>query len=584
MPSDELFAQHKILGRLGEGAHGTVYRAEDPDGRLVALKVLRPEVAEDPEIGQRFRREARIAIAVVDPHVVRGYAAGEHEGKLWLTSELVVGGSLDDLRQRSGGRLPLGLALRAFADLLTGLAAVHRAGLIHRDIKPANVLLDANGRAKVADLGLARSTAAGRTAYTAAGMIVGSPAYMAPEQIQAERDLDIRCDLYSAGALLVHCLTGDLPFNAGSALDMLRQHLQQPPPRLRTRLADAPVELERLVDDLLAKDPARRPSDPLAALTRVQAIQAALAGAATVAEGATLPADLSADSAAVTFPGTLADGATAFPGTIPDHGAAFPATIPDGGAFPPTMPEHGVPATVPLAGGAATVPLPMEHRTLTRASASGHPRIVAALGAHRIFVYAGGRLQFGRDGTDLGRNDVCLRLFPAAARAEDSKRISGVHLRLHARSDGVLVEDLGSALGSELDGRRLPANTPVPVHGRARLRIAGVLDLDVIPLAPAFLATIAGDAVATAPAVLVRRLGNGVEHSYLLVPGTARVCADAADGVVAGPGCDLLAHAGQVWRRAGDQAVPLLAGDEVPAGPAALRFQLFDPRVQKDQS
>lgn len=598
MPSDQLFAHYQILGRLGEGAHGTVYRAEDPEGRLVALKVLRPEVADDPEIGQRFRREARIAIVVVDPHVVRGYAAGEHDGKLWLTSELVVGGSLDDLRQRSGGRLPLGLALRTFADLLSGLAAIHRAGLVHRDIKPANVLLDAHGRAKVADLGLARSTAVGRTAYTAAGMIVGSPAYMAPEQIQAERDLDIRCDLYSAGALLMHCLTGELPFTAGSALDMLRQHLQQPAPRLRTRLANAPVELERLIDDLLAKDPARRPADPLVALARVQAIQAALSGAATVATdaragAATLPADLLGAQA---FPGTLADGATVFPGTIPDRSNdLYPLTLADGGAFPPTMPERGFPATlatgadVPAtvaqdAGDALTVPMPHERVALARGEGVGSARMMLTLGAHRLFVYAGDHLQFGRDGVELGRNDVCLRLFPAATRADDARRISGIHLRVHAQTTGVSVEDLSSALGSELDGRRLIANTPVPVRSKARVRIAGVLELEITPLPPALFVTSDGQALSGAPAVLVRRRDNGSDHAYLLLPGTARLRADAAEGVIAADGCDLLNLAGTLWYRAGERALPLSPGAALPAGPAMFQIQAFDPRVQKDQS
>src|SRR5262249_53124313 len=219
---DELgrLGPYRVLAVLGAGGMGVVFRAEDPQlNRLVALKAMLPSMAGAESGRQRFLREARAAAAIKHDHIVSVYQVGEDRGVPFLAMEFLEGEPLDK-RLRREGKLPVVDVLRFGREIALGLAAAHKRGLMHRDIKPANLWLEAEtGRIKVLDFGLARA-AKEASPLTQSGAIVGTPEYMAPEQIQG-RDLDERCDLFSLGCVLYRMSTGQTPFTAADMISTL---------------------------------------------------------------------------------------------------------------------------------------------------------------------------------------------------------------------------------------------------------------------------------------------------------------------------------------------------------------------------
>nr|MBA3938581.1 serine/threonine protein kinase [Planctomycetota bacterium] len=192
---------YRILARLGAGGMATVYRALQVGlQREVALKVVAQHLAGDADFGERFLREARAGALVNHVNVVACYDAGRADGQLYMAMELVSGGDLAQLLERKGGTLDEALALNLMRDSAAGLEAIEAAGLIHRDLKPANIFLTERGVAKLADLGLVRFT--GDDRVTQPGMVMGTPAYISPEQARGVADVDIRTDIYSLGASL----------------------------------------------------------------------------------------------------------------------------------------------------------------------------------------------------------------------------------------------------------------------------------------------------------------------------------------------------------------------------------------------
>ena len=266
-PGLERIGPYRITGTLGAGGMGTVYRAmQESLGREVALKVVNPASAADPRFQDRFLREARVMAQIQSPYVVSCFDAGMADGQLYMALELVKGGDLLGLLQRKSGNLSEPLALALVRDCLEGLEALEAARLVHRDLKPANIFLSDQGRAKLADLGLARpikQAEADRT--TMAGMIMGTPAYISPEQARGEDDIDVRADLYSLGATLYHLLTGSTPFPANDPIATLMRVLNDPlpdPRDLRPDLSEAAVTLVRR---LLEKERTKRPPSARAA-------------------------------------------------------------------------------------------------------------------------------------------------------------------------------------------------------------------------------------------------------------------------------------------------------------------------------
>jgi len=253
-------ACYEIVGPLGAGGMAEVYRALDTRlQRLVAIKLLSDELA-DVSARRRFQQEAQAASSLNHPNIVTVHDVGDHEGRQYLVLECVEGGTLEEwLRQEAR-------TWRQVADLLAGvadgLATAHEAGILHRDVKPANILVSSTGHAKLADFGIAKLAGDGATdeagalreALTRTGVVVGTVAYMSPEQVEG-KPLDPRSDAFSFGVVLYEALTGRRPFSTDSQLGLLDAILHEPP---RPMEGDYPAELRVVVEKALEKDPADR--------------------------------------------------------------------------------------------------------------------------------------------------------------------------------------------------------------------------------------------------------------------------------------------------------------------------------------
>jgi serine/threonine-protein kinase len=236
---------------------GVVYRARDRVlGRAVALKELPAHFTDNPQLAARFRREARALARLSHPHIVQVYDLVEAEGKLWMTMELVTGDSLESELEREN-RLPLDRALELAQQMAEALAHAHEEGVIHRDFKPANVMVDRTGRAKVADFGIAKLSRDPK--LTQAGAILGSPAYMSPEQATGD-EADARTDVYAFGATFYEMLTGAPPFDGHDVASVLMQHITTPPVPPSDKGIELPESLEALVLATLAKKREERPA------------------------------------------------------------------------------------------------------------------------------------------------------------------------------------------------------------------------------------------------------------------------------------------------------------------------------------
>lgn len=257
LASGERFAnRYSIVQLVGRGGMGTVYRARDMElEEDVAIKTLLPEMVLDSGLVDRFKDEIRLARRLSDRHIVRTHDLGEWGGVYYLTMEFVEGITLRSLLD-TRGRLAVGPVLAVASQLARSLEVAHEHGVIHRDIKPQNLLLDADGVLKVMDFGIAR-LAERDSGRTEAGLVVGTPAYMSPEQLLGE-GLDSRSDLYSAGVVLYECLTGQLPFDADSAISLIAKVLSENPRQPGDIVADLPPPLGTLVMRLLAKRPEER--------------------------------------------------------------------------------------------------------------------------------------------------------------------------------------------------------------------------------------------------------------------------------------------------------------------------------------
>ena len=274
LQGDELgrLADFRVLELVGQGGMGIVFRAEDTRlRRLVALKVMQPRFASETKIRQRFLGEAQAMAALKSDHVVTVYEVGLAGDLPFLAMEFLEGEALDSLHKRVG-QLALAQVVRIGKEAASGLGAAHARGLVHRDIKPSNLWLEApTARVKILDFGLARLNSGDRQA-SQVGLIVGTPAFMAPEQARGEA-VDYRADLFSLGCVLYWLCTSQLPF-AGtdvlSTLTALATHDPKPPQALSGHVGPA---LSDLIMDLLQKDPCRRPTSSQAVLDSLAAIE-----------------------------------------------------------------------------------------------------------------------------------------------------------------------------------------------------------------------------------------------------------------------------------------------------------------------
>ena len=251
---------YTIEGEIGRGGMGVVYRARDERlQRRVAIKVLPPELAFSSEIRQRFTREAQTAARLSHPHIVPIHDVGEGQGIVYFVMGLIEGESLA-ARIRRRGRMPAEETRRIMRETADALSAAHAMSVIHRDIKPDNILLEGTrGRVMVTDFGIAKALSASSGAtLTSAGMAIGTPSYMSPEQAAGEREIDGRSDLYSVGIVAYQMLSGQLPFSAPTVAGILMKQITESAPLLHEAYPDVPEDLSLAVARCLEKDPANR--------------------------------------------------------------------------------------------------------------------------------------------------------------------------------------------------------------------------------------------------------------------------------------------------------------------------------------
>ncbi|MCX6901307.1 MAG: SUMF1/EgtB/PvdO family nonheme iron enzyme [Verrucomicrobia bacterium] len=254
---------YEIISKLGAGGMGAVFKARQPVlDRIVALKVIAPQVAQDPSYIARFQHEAKSAARLNHPNIVQVYAAGEDSGMHFMVSEFVEGESLQQRLSREG-RMDPQEALATCVFVAEGLKhAWDEARIIHRDIKPDNIFLSVKGVVKVGDLGLAKSVGPETSAaLTQSGTTVGTPFYCSPEQAQAEKEIDFRADIYSLGCTLYHMLSGKRPYDSGqnqSPMSVMVKQIHDPPPAVLQVWPECPMPLVMLLGRMLKKNPNER--------------------------------------------------------------------------------------------------------------------------------------------------------------------------------------------------------------------------------------------------------------------------------------------------------------------------------------
>jgi serine/threonine-protein kinase len=252
--------RYRVQARIAQGGMATVYVGHDTKlERTVALKVMHANLVGDEEFVRRFIAEAKHAAALSHPSVVAVYDQGTSKGHVFLAMEYVPGRTLRALLTERG-RLGPRQALEIMQPVLAALGAAHRTGLVHRDVKPENVLLNADGRIKVADFGLARTESASKQTKT--GMLIGTVGYLAPEQV-VSGDADARTDVYAAGIMLFELLTGRQPHQGGTPLSVAYKHVNEAVPLPSSVIPGMPPQVDALVASTTNRDPARRPSDAI---------------------------------------------------------------------------------------------------------------------------------------------------------------------------------------------------------------------------------------------------------------------------------------------------------------------------------
>ena len=528
-PPGRDFTPYRTLARLATGGMGAIWLAAAPNEQLVVVKTLLDGatgdgvVATDPEGDlwivepthaegeprkerpgsdalQRLERETRITRSLDHPHVVRCLDQGlTSDGQMFLVLEHMASGDLQELLA-DHGPLPELLTLSIARQVCAALAVAHRSHLLHRDVKPGNIFLAADGHAKLADFGFARSNQLNRTQLTLAGSVLGSPLYMAPEQVAADTALDIRCDLYGLGCVLFHCLTGEPPYH-GSMHAVLRAHCTAAVPQVAERRSGLSPITGALVTRLLQKAPADRHPDPEAVATELTAALSSLGHDPTML----VP--------------------------LPHHGADSSARLTT--AVKPTVDED----------------LTCDHLVLTGDGTADEPL--------QLCCFACPRLVFGKlRGPGV---DVCVRNYPEEEHRTACIAISRQHLVLTVADGQVMIEDLGSANGTLVDGAVLPARSAQTLaSGQAhRVELARTVALEMRPLL-------------RVPGVLISRPDNRPQLHYALI---------ADDMTIGGPGADLVLdgahgciHLGRDQGRWAQRATsvapwrPLHSGDHLDCG------------------
>lgn len=242
---------------LGQGGFAWAFVGRESDGTPIAIKVLKPQYAGDPQFETRFRKESETAAKLEHPNIIRIRSVAKSGQHVYFTMDLCA----DSLAARIAreGPLPEADILRLGRDIVAALHFAHKQGVIHRDLKPDNVLIRSDGTAVLTDFGIARAIT-GYTASTGVNMTIGTPQYLSPEQAQG-RPLDSRVDFYSLGITFYKAATGEVPFNANDWYELARMHVEEPPPAMRKKRPELSKHFERMVLKCLAKHPDDRYAD-----------------------------------------------------------------------------------------------------------------------------------------------------------------------------------------------------------------------------------------------------------------------------------------------------------------------------------
>ncbi len=251
--SSQNFGRYIIKGELGRGGMATVFHAYDPRfERDVAIKVLPREFLHDPQFRARFEREAKTIALIEHPAIVPVYDFGEEEGQPYIVMRYMSGGSLSD--RLNQGPMPTSEVINMMTRLAPALDAAHGKGIIHRDLKPGNILYDQYGNSYLSDFGIARLQQTSSATLTG-GAILGTPAYMSPEQVQGGTDIDGRSDIYSMGVILFQLLSGKVPYQADTAAKVMLMHILEPVPHITDTKEDLPATFNEVIEKAMAKEP-----------------------------------------------------------------------------------------------------------------------------------------------------------------------------------------------------------------------------------------------------------------------------------------------------------------------------------------
>ncbi|MBE9523978.1 MAG: serine/threonine protein kinase, partial [Chloroflexi bacterium] len=250
--SFEKIGRYKVIAELGRGGMATVFRASDPNfEREVAIKVLPKAFLHDPQFRARFEREAKLVATLEHSAIVPVYDFGEEDGQPYIVMRLMSGGSLEE--KLKNGRLSLDEAANIFDRLGAALNAAHSKGIIHRDLKPANILFDQYNNAYLSDFGIARLSEGSQT--LTGENIIGTPAYMSPEQIQGDKNLDGRSDIYSMGIIFFQMLSGKTPYQSTTPAKVMMMHILEPVPNLLEVRPNLSQAVEEWLEKILSKEP-----------------------------------------------------------------------------------------------------------------------------------------------------------------------------------------------------------------------------------------------------------------------------------------------------------------------------------------
>ncbi|MEW5986993.1 MAG: serine/threonine-protein kinase, partial [Chloroflexota bacterium] len=325
---------YQVVAPLGEGGMAAVYKAYQPNmGRYVALKILPRHYASDPQFVARFTQEARVIANLEHPHILPVHDFGESEGYTYLAMRLVEGGSLARLLQ--GAPLALTQVRQIVSQVGDALDYAHTQGVIHRDVKPSNILIDQRGNCLLSDFGIAKMLA-GSSHLTQTGAMLGTPAYMSPEQGMGQ-SLDGRSDLYSLGIILYQMVTGRIPYQAETPLAVAIKHVNDPLPPVHRFNPAVPVAVEQVILKTLAKNPADRFSS---AGEMVRALQLAVDSALAAGLPPTTPPTPPPSPPVVDYEDTEVAAPPLFPAaTSPPLSHPLPSPPPPRGRELPSPPE-----------------------------------------------------------------------------------------------------------------------------------------------------------------------------------------------------------------------------------------------------